>query len=159
MGFLNLLKRSQNARIVNVSSGSGQLKGMGSETPAYGVSKAALNALTLKLAAELPNMRINAVCPGWINTDSTFSILDIHKIGMQLMFPSFLSQMLMRLRPSAFVSLSFLPILQPKWVVQVAAQSRMVVPASFGLAHFPKMVLQVVSFGMENGWIGSRSMS
>jgi NAD(P)-dependent dehydrogenase (short-subunit alcohol dehydrogenase family) len=59
------------ARIVNVSSGAGSLTGMGPGTPAYGVSKAALNALTIKLAGELRDRRIlvNAVCPGWVATD------------------------------------------------------------------------------------------
>jgi NAD(P)-dependent dehydrogenase (short-subunit alcohol dehydrogenase family) len=58
-------------RIVNVSSGAGMLTGMGAGTPAYGVSKAALNAFTLKLAAELRGRAIlvNAVCPGWVATD------------------------------------------------------------------------------------------
>jgi NAD(P)-dependent dehydrogenase (short-subunit alcohol dehydrogenase family) len=57
--------------IVNVSSGSGALDGMGAETPAYGISKAALNALTIKLAAALKpkGVRVNAVCPGWVATD------------------------------------------------------------------------------------------
>jgi NAD(P)-dependent dehydrogenase (short-subunit alcohol dehydrogenase family) len=58
-------------RIVNVSSGAGSLTGMGPGTPAYGVSKAALNALTIKLAGELRGRGIllNAVCPGWVATD------------------------------------------------------------------------------------------
>jgi NAD(P)-dependent dehydrogenase (short-subunit alcohol dehydrogenase family) len=58
-------------RIVNVSSGAGALTGMGAGTPAYGVSKAALNALTLKFAAELRGrgILVNAVCPGWVATD------------------------------------------------------------------------------------------
>ena len=40
-------------------------------TPAYGVSKAALNALTRLLAGELRRDRIlvNGVCPGWSATD------------------------------------------------------------------------------------------
>lgn len=44
---------------------------MGSSTPAYGTSKAALNAFTRLLAAELKGTRIlvNAVCPGWVATD------------------------------------------------------------------------------------------
>jgi NAD(P)-dependent dehydrogenase (short-subunit alcohol dehydrogenase family) len=69
--FLPLLRRSRAPRIVNVSSGAGALDGMGGGTPAYGVSKAALNALTLKLAAELKNedFLVNAVCPGWTATD------------------------------------------------------------------------------------------
>jgi NAD(P)-dependent dehydrogenase (short-subunit alcohol dehydrogenase family) len=67
--LLPLLQRSGNARIVNVSSEGGSLASMHGGTPAYSVSKAALNALTRVLAAELPTMRINAVCPGWTATD------------------------------------------------------------------------------------------
>jgi NAD(P)-dependent dehydrogenase (short-subunit alcohol dehydrogenase family) len=67
--MMPLLNMSTNPRIVNVSSESGALNGMDGGTPAYGVSIAALNALTLKLAKELPNMKVNAVCPGWIATD------------------------------------------------------------------------------------------
>lgn len=67
--MLPLLQKSNHPRIVNVSSGAGSLNGMNGGTPAYGVSKAALNALTLKLARELPGMKVNAVCPGWIATD------------------------------------------------------------------------------------------
>jgi NAD(P)-dependent dehydrogenase (short-subunit alcohol dehydrogenase family) len=36
---------------------------------AYSVSKAGLNALTRILARELPRLRVNAVCPGWVRTD------------------------------------------------------------------------------------------
>lgn len=69
-GFLPLLKKSSNPRIVNVSSGSGSIHDMtSSNTPAYSVSKAALNALTVKLANEFTKMRINCVCPGWVVTD------------------------------------------------------------------------------------------
>lgn len=69
--MLPLLHRSTGARIVNVSSEGGSLAGMGSGTPAYRVTKAALNALTRILAAELRGHRIlvNAVCPGWVATD------------------------------------------------------------------------------------------
>ena len=58
-------------RIVNVSSGAGSLTDMGPGTPAYGVSKAALNAFTIKLAGELRGrgILVNAVCPGWVATD------------------------------------------------------------------------------------------
>jgi NAD(P)-dependent dehydrogenase (short-subunit alcohol dehydrogenase family) len=52
---LPLLRRSAHGRLVNVSSGAGSLTGMGAGTPAYSVSKAALNAMTLILAAELRN--------------------------------------------------------------------------------------------------------
>ncbi|MFF8235020.1 SDR family oxidoreductase [Streptomyces caelestis] len=69
--FLPLLRRSPHPRLVNVSSESGSLEHMSGGTPAYGVSKAALNTLTRKLADELLAERIlvNAVCPGWIATD------------------------------------------------------------------------------------------
>lgn len=57
-------------RIVNVSSGAGQLSRMGAWAPAYSVSKAALNALTLQLALGLKSrgIAVNAVCPGWVKT-------------------------------------------------------------------------------------------
>ncbi len=68
---LPLLRRSQAARVVNVSSGAGSLAGMSAGTPAYSVSKAALNAMTRILAAELrpDGILVNAVCPGWVGTD------------------------------------------------------------------------------------------
>lgn len=69
--FIPLLRESGRGRIVNVSSESGSLAGMGGGTPAYGVSKVALNALTRKLADELRTDRIlvNSVCPGWVATE------------------------------------------------------------------------------------------
>jgi NAD(P)-dependent dehydrogenase (short-subunit alcohol dehydrogenase family) len=42
---------------------------MGAGPPAYSVSKAALNALTRMLAADLRPILVNAVCPGWVATD------------------------------------------------------------------------------------------
>jgi NAD(P)-dependent dehydrogenase (short-subunit alcohol dehydrogenase family) len=58
-------------RIVNVSSGAGQLAEMGGGFPAYRMSKAALNALTRMTAAELgpADIKINAMCPGWVKTE------------------------------------------------------------------------------------------
>ncbi|GAB5448428.1 SDR family oxidoreductase [Gymnodinialimonas sp.] len=66
-----LLKRGTSPRIVNVSSGAGALSDMGGGTAGYGISKAALNALTLKLSSELQSagILVNAVCPGWVATD------------------------------------------------------------------------------------------
>jgi NAD(P)-dependent dehydrogenase (short-subunit alcohol dehydrogenase family) len=66
-----LLQRSKSARIVNVSSEAGSLSSMSSFAPAYAVSKAALNALTRVLAAELrrDGILVNSVCPGWVATD------------------------------------------------------------------------------------------
>ena len=68
---LPLLRRSPAARVVNVSSQSGSFASMGGGVPAYGVTKAALNALTIKLAADLKSegILVNAVCPGWTATD------------------------------------------------------------------------------------------
>ena len=68
---LPLLRRSDAARIVNVSSGAGALSDMGGGLPAYKISKVSLNALTRMLAAELATDRIlvNAVCPGGVATD------------------------------------------------------------------------------------------
>lgn len=56
-------------RIVNVSSGWGSFaEGMGGPG-LYGVTKAALNALTKRLATELPStVKVNAMCPGWVRT-------------------------------------------------------------------------------------------
>ena len=58
-------------RIVNVSSGGGQLSAPSTWAPAYCISKTALNAVTVQLAAALKPMGIavNAVCPGWVRTD------------------------------------------------------------------------------------------
>jgi NAD(P)-dependent dehydrogenase (short-subunit alcohol dehydrogenase family) len=69
--FLPLLRHSAHGRIVNVSSEAGSLRGMGGGTPAYNISKVALNALTRMLAAELraTGILVNAVCPGWVATD------------------------------------------------------------------------------------------
>jgi len=59
------------ARIVNVSSGAGSLETMDATYPAYNVSKAALNAITRVLAADLrgEGILVNSVCPGWVRTD------------------------------------------------------------------------------------------
>jgi NAD(P)-dependent dehydrogenase (short-subunit alcohol dehydrogenase family) len=66
-----IMKRNKYGRIVNVSSGAGSLHYMTGGTPAYSVSKVALNALTRIMAAELlgTNILINAIDPGWVSTD------------------------------------------------------------------------------------------
>jgi len=58
-------------RVVNVSSGMGQLAEMNGCCPGYRFSKVGLNALTRILADELGNtgVKINSVCPGWVRTD------------------------------------------------------------------------------------------
>jgi NAD(P)-dependent dehydrogenase (short-subunit alcohol dehydrogenase family) len=68
--FVPLLKKSRDPRIVNVSSGGGQLEdGADGWAPVYCVSKTALNGVTAQLAAVLPKFAINSVCPGWVRTD------------------------------------------------------------------------------------------
>ena len=68
--FESSLKKSPAPRIVNVSSGGGQLTdGADGWAPAYCISKTALNGVTVQLAAALPKFAINSVCPGWVRTD------------------------------------------------------------------------------------------
>ncbi len=69
--LLPLLRRVDDARIVNVSSGMGQLSDMGGNYPAYRISKTALNAVTRIYAAELDpaQFSVNTLCPGWVRTD------------------------------------------------------------------------------------------
>lgn len=69
--LLPLMIKSGYGRIVNLSSGLGQLADMGSGTPAYRMSKTAVNALTRIVAAETrdANILVNSLCPGWVRTD------------------------------------------------------------------------------------------
>jgi NAD(P)-dependent dehydrogenase (short-subunit alcohol dehydrogenase family) len=68
--FMPLLRKSKAPRVINVSSGSGQLTG-GADgwAPAYSISKTALNGVTVQLAAALPKFAVNSVCPGWVRTE------------------------------------------------------------------------------------------
>lgn len=69
--LIELMKKQNYGRIVNVSSGMGQLSDMGSGSTGYRLSKTALNALTRILASELQgtNILVNSVCPGWVKTN------------------------------------------------------------------------------------------
>jgi NAD(P)-dependent dehydrogenase (short-subunit alcohol dehydrogenase family) len=69
--FIPLMEKNGYGRIVNVSSGAASMHYMEGGTPAYGISKVALNALTRKLASELgrKNVLVNSVDPGWVATD------------------------------------------------------------------------------------------
>jgi NAD(P)-dependent dehydrogenase (short-subunit alcohol dehydrogenase family) len=66
-----LMKEHNYGRIVNVSSGMGQLTDMNGGYPAYRISKTSLNALTRIFADELQDNQIlvNTMCPGWVKTD------------------------------------------------------------------------------------------
>lgn len=66
-----LMKKNHYGRIVNLSSGMGQLTGMNGGYPGYRLSKTALNALTRILTDELEgfNILVNSMCPGWVKTD------------------------------------------------------------------------------------------
>jgi NAD(P)-dependent dehydrogenase (short-subunit alcohol dehydrogenase family) len=68
--FAPLLAKSKAPRVINVSSGGGQLTG-GADgwSPAYCISKTALNGVTSQLATALPKVAVNSVCPGWVRTD------------------------------------------------------------------------------------------
>lgn len=65
------LRSAPNARVINVSSAAGQLSTMRDWAPSYGVSKAALNAITVQLATALKSdsIAVNAVSPGWVRTE------------------------------------------------------------------------------------------
>jgi NAD(P)-dependent dehydrogenase (short-subunit alcohol dehydrogenase family) len=68
--FLPALTKSEQPRVINVSSGGGQLAdGADGWAPAYCISKTALNGVTAQLAAALPKFAVNSVCPGWVRTD------------------------------------------------------------------------------------------
>ncbi len=68
--MLPLLKGSSDARVVNLSSGAGQLEGEPQPwAPAYSISKTALNMLTQQLTVALPDVMVNSMCPGWCRTE------------------------------------------------------------------------------------------
>jgi NAD(P)-dependent dehydrogenase (short-subunit alcohol dehydrogenase family) len=62
----------RHGRVVNISSGLGQIADMGSGYPSYRMAKLALNGFTRILAADLgPDspVKVNSLCPGWVRTD------------------------------------------------------------------------------------------
>ena len=71
VALLPLLRASEHARVVNVSSGMGGITEMGGWSPGYRVSKAALNAMTRILSTELAEagVLVNSACPGFVATD------------------------------------------------------------------------------------------
>jgi NAD(P)-dependent dehydrogenase (short-subunit alcohol dehydrogenase family) len=69
--LLPLLEAGKPARVINVSSRLGSVQDMTDGWPGYGISKAALNALTRKLALALEprGISVNAASPGWVRTE------------------------------------------------------------------------------------------
>lgn len=69
--LLPLLTKSAAARVVNTSSGYGQLDGLSADVPSYCLSKLTLNGATIMLAEALQDKGIvvNAFDPGWVKTD------------------------------------------------------------------------------------------
>ena len=69
--FMPMMRTQQYGRVVNVSSGSGAFHEMDTDTPAYAISKTALNALTYIVADEVSgcDIKVNTMCPGWVRTD------------------------------------------------------------------------------------------
>lgn len=69
--FLPYLRRAKSARVINVSSGYGQLDDLSPGVPSYCLSKLALNGLTIMLAKALESdhIAVNSMCPGWVRTD------------------------------------------------------------------------------------------
>ena len=69
--FIPLMKKHNYGRIVNLSSGMGQLTHMGGNCPAYRISKTSINVLTRVVSEETLeyNILVNSMCPGWVKTE------------------------------------------------------------------------------------------
>lgn len=69
--FIPLLIKSEAGRIINISSGMGELESLSGDYPSYSLSKSSLNALTIMFSNELleKGIKVNAMCPGWVKTD------------------------------------------------------------------------------------------
>ncbi|MEM9218797.1 MAG: SDR family NAD(P)-dependent oxidoreductase [Cyanobacteria bacterium P01_F01_bin.150] len=68
---LPVLEQSEDARVINVSSGYGEIDGLSAGVPSYCLSKLALNGATIMLAQAFgaKGISVNAMCPGWVRTD------------------------------------------------------------------------------------------
>ncbi len=69
--FLPLLQQSDDGRIINMSSGMGEITRLSGDYPEYRLSKTALNAVTLMFSKQTHDdgIKVNAMCPGWVRTD------------------------------------------------------------------------------------------
>ncbi|WP_121968875.1 SDR family oxidoreductase [Leptolyngbya sp. BC1307] len=69
--FLPFLEKADSPKVINISSGNGQLEGISENVPSYSLSKLALNGATILLANSLrpKGIAVYAMCPGWVKTD------------------------------------------------------------------------------------------
>ena len=69
--FLPFLKKSSGARIINISSGYGEIGGLSHNVPSYCLSKLTLNGVTIMLdqALRSEGIAVYVMCPGWVRTD------------------------------------------------------------------------------------------
>jgi len=69
--FLPYLRKGTDPRIINMSSGYGQLDGLAPEVPSYCLSKLTLNGITIMLdrALRSEGIAVNSMSPGWVRTD------------------------------------------------------------------------------------------
>jgi NAD(P)-dependent dehydrogenase (short-subunit alcohol dehydrogenase family) len=69
--FLPFLKKSSTARIINISSGYGEVDGLSRDVPSYCLSKLTLNGVTIMLdqALRSEGVAVYVMCPGWVRTD------------------------------------------------------------------------------------------
>ncbi|MGD1840715.1 MAG: SDR family oxidoreductase [Thermonemataceae bacterium] len=69
--FLPLLKKSDEGRVINMSSGMGAWRDLQGNYAAYRLSKVGLNSITVLLANELQQegIKVNSMSPGWVRTD------------------------------------------------------------------------------------------
>jgi len=102
--FLPLMQKQDSGWIINVTSRMGSLDALEGWAPGYRLSKAALNAMTKMMAYELKgsNIKIHAVCPGWIKTDMGGDDAP----GTVDKPAEFISRLVMGLDPDPFSSIS-----------------------------------------------------
>ncbi len=69
--FLPYLKKADKARVINVSSGYGEIDGLSANVPSYCLSKLTLNGATIMFDQALRDsgIAVNSICPGWVRTD------------------------------------------------------------------------------------------
>jgi len=69
--LIPLLKKSDDARVINVSTGMGVWSDLNGTYAGYRLSKVGLNSLTAMFANDLlhSKIKVNSVCPGWVRTD------------------------------------------------------------------------------------------